>query len=114
VANPDLFWAIRGGGGGVFGVVVQATVKVHPHVPITTYAWFMKSNSASILNSVGIGNESAGLYDAITYMATQLPSIADQASSTYLYLYPGRLRGFRLPLQRMLPRNRSGHSGTRC
>jgi FAD/FMN-containing dehydrogenase len=31
VSNPDLFWAIRGGGGGTFGVVVEATMKVIPY-----------------------------------------------------------------------------------
>jgi hypothetical protein len=28
VSNPDLFWALRGGGGGTFGVVIEATMKV--------------------------------------------------------------------------------------
>jgi FAD/FMN-containing dehydrogenase len=28
VSNPDLFWALRGGGPSTFGVVVEATVKV--------------------------------------------------------------------------------------
>jgi FAD/FMN-containing dehydrogenase len=28
IANPDLFWALRGGGGGTWGVVVEATIKV--------------------------------------------------------------------------------------
>jgi FAD/FMN-containing dehydrogenase len=28
VMNPDLFWAIRGGGGGTWGVVVEAVYKV--------------------------------------------------------------------------------------
>jgi FAD/FMN-containing dehydrogenase len=28
--NADLFWALRGGGGGTFGVVMSITVKAHP------------------------------------------------------------------------------------
>ncbi len=28
--NPDLFWALRGGGGGTYGVVTKATLKTHP------------------------------------------------------------------------------------
>ncbi|KAI0319090.1 FAD-binding domain-containing protein [Amylostereum chailletii] len=32
--NQDLFWALRGGGGGTFGVVMEATVLADPQVPI--------------------------------------------------------------------------------
>ena len=28
--NPDLFWAIKGGGGGTFGVVTRLTLATHP------------------------------------------------------------------------------------
>ncbi|KAK4868625.1 hypothetical protein LT330_006827 [Penicillium expansum] len=34
--NQDLFWALRGGGGGTFAVVTQATVRVFPDVPCVT------------------------------------------------------------------------------
>src|SRR4029077_17147119 len=27
--NPDLFWALKGGGGGTFGVVSRMTVRMH-------------------------------------------------------------------------------------
>ncbi len=27
--NPDLFWALKGGGGGTFGVVTRLTLRTH-------------------------------------------------------------------------------------
>lgn len=34
--SPDLFWALRGGGGSTFGIVTSITVKAHPDIPVTT------------------------------------------------------------------------------
>ncbi|KAI0854670.1 FAD-binding domain-containing protein [Xylaria cubensis] len=33
--NQDLFWALRGAGGGTFGVVLNATIKAEPVIPVT-------------------------------------------------------------------------------
>jgi FAD/FMN-containing dehydrogenase len=33
--NEDLFWALRGGGGGTFGIVTSVQYKLHPATPIT-------------------------------------------------------------------------------
>jgi FAD/FMN-containing dehydrogenase len=32
--NKDLFWALRGGGGGTFGLVIDSTHRVEPRIPI--------------------------------------------------------------------------------
>ena len=31
--HPDLFWAIRGGGGGTYGIVTRAVYKAHDKEP---------------------------------------------------------------------------------
>ncbi|KAF9694659.1 hypothetical protein EKO04_007679 [Ascochyta lentis] len=37
--NSDLYWAMLGGGGGTFGIITSAVVKVHPKVAVTASTW---------------------------------------------------------------------------
>ncbi|RYP14120.1 hypothetical protein DL767_010428 [Monosporascus sp. MG133] len=48
-SNPDLYWALRGGGGSTFGVVTSVVIKVHPKVPVTTSTFTLRS-SATVSN----------------------------------------------------------------
>lgn len=46
--HSDLYWAMLGGGGGTFGVVTSAIIKVHPKIPVTTSVFnFTTSPSVS-------------------------------------------------------------------
>jgi FAD/FMN-containing dehydrogenase len=43
-SNQDLFWALKGGGGGTFGVVTSVTFKVYRDMPIATASWTLESS----------------------------------------------------------------------
>jgi hypothetical protein len=43
-SNQDLFWALRGGGGGTFGIVTSVTIKAYPDIPVTTATWTLSSS----------------------------------------------------------------------
>ena len=45
--NEDLFWALRGGGGGTFGVVTSTIVRAHPKVPVVT-SFYSFETSANV------------------------------------------------------------------
>ncbi|KAK4442926.1 FAD binding domain-containing protein [Podospora aff. communis PSN243] len=43
--NSDLFWALRGGGAGTFGVVTSITVKAFPKLKVTTMRYNVTTNA---------------------------------------------------------------------
>ncbi|KAJ7472781.1 hypothetical protein FB451DRAFT_1134378 [Mycena latifolia] len=45
--NTDIFWALRGGGGGTFGVVVESTILVSPIVTVQAILVSITSPSAN-------------------------------------------------------------------
>ncbi|RYP42170.1 hypothetical protein DL768_010392 [Monosporascus sp. mg162] len=48
-SNPDLFWALRGGGGSTYGVVTSMVVKAFPKMPVTTLTFsFSTSQNVTV------------------------------------------------------------------
>ncbi|CAJ2510894.1 Uu.00g065190.m01.CDS01 [Anthostomella pinea] len=45
--NPDLFWALRGGGGSTFGIVTSVVVKAYPEMQVTSSIFSFTSVSIS-------------------------------------------------------------------
>jgi FAD/FMN-containing dehydrogenase len=87
--NQDLFWALRGGGGGTFGVVLEAVHRVEPIMPVavadirlpsnatleTSVAWIRLMVEESLRwGKEGWGGHAAGLY--LTHM-NPAPGIAN-------------------------------------
>ena len=50
--NQDLFWALRGGGGGTWGVVTSVTYKTHPSTPFAGAFFTVNSTNANSTQNV--------------------------------------------------------------
>ncbi|KAJ5612346.1 hypothetical protein N7510_005540 [Penicillium lagena] len=75
--NQDLFWALRGGGGGTFGVVTSVTVRTFPEVPVV----------ATYLNvSTTLGNPH--FWDGFREFHAALPALNDAGASGYYFTLP--------------------------
>jgi hypothetical protein len=73
--NQDLFWAVRGGGGSTFGVVVSWTVRAFKSESLTEYIVTFTSAPCSTV-----------FWDAVAYMAGQYPTIADSRINSYTFI----------------------------
>ncbi|KAF4607956.1 hypothetical protein EYR40_000292 [Pleurotus pulmonarius] len=54
-SHPDLFWALRGGGGGTFGVITSVTYQTHTSVPLV--GAFFSGNFTSPETAKGVITE---------------------------------------------------------
>lgn len=66
--NSDLFWALSGGGGGNYGVVLSMTVKAHKDAPIAGGA--VQFTAANVTTDT--------FYEAVSEFHHQLPKMIDQ------------------------------------
>ncbi|KAI0045240.1 FAD-binding domain-containing protein [Auriscalpium vulgare] len=85
-SHPDLFWALRGGGAGSWGVIISVTLRTHPTFDVTAH-------SATVLMS---SSEQAG-----AVMAAHAERIFDWDSvraGQYFFLYDLPATGIALSL----------------
>ncbi|CAE6433177.1 unnamed protein product [Rhizoctonia solani] len=53
--NSELFWALRGGGGGTFGVVMEASIEIVPHpVPTVALQWEIDASLGNVTSILGL------------------------------------------------------------
>ena len=74
--NPDLYWALSGGGGGTYGVVLSLTAKAHSDGIV---------GGASFAMSMAASTEST-FWSAVESFFTSLPAIVDAGGMAMFYL----------------------------
>ncbi|KAK2685878.1 hypothetical protein QWA68_015090, partial [Fusarium oxysporum] len=72
--HQDLFWAIRGGGGGTFGVIISVTLKAYPMPSMTM---------AGIRITARNETTAEAFYNVIARVHSLFPAIQDKGVSGY-------------------------------
>ncbi|KAF2420354.1 hypothetical protein EJ08DRAFT_598434, partial [Tothia fuscella] len=81
VANPDLFWALRGGCGGTFGIVTQATVRAFPSPKFTVTKFALNASTPE------------QLIEPMAYLHAQMPDLSDKGVQGYYVAFPKQFIG---------------------
>jgi hypothetical protein len=76
--NKGLFWGLRGGGGSVLGVVLNLTVRTFPMETFVRYSLSVDS----VVNSTKF-------WDALAYVAGEMPRLSDSGIQSYTFALPG-------------------------
>lgn len=84
--DPDLFWAMRGGGGGSFAILTSYRFQLHPAVKINAYSF--RANFTA--NGNGTTNYPA-LEEVLTAHATYQPVWSHNNISGHAYYWPNKL-----------------------
>jgi hypothetical protein len=96
--NADLFWALRGGGAGTYGVVTSATIKAHPRIPAATATWSF-SYPAEVSEDT--------FKQAIRAWLSYFPRYADLGLYSYLNVVPAPDGGRSFVMDPLIASNRT-------
>ncbi|KAH8889226.1 FAD-binding domain-containing protein [Thozetella sp. PMI_491] len=77
--NRDLFWAVRGGGGGTWGVVTEVTMKAYPSPRTTTHSFTLVASSNSSAST---------FFDIAAGIFSEFPRLKDGGFQGFMYIYP--------------------------
>jgi hypothetical protein len=72
--NPDLLYAIRGGGGSTFGVVLSAVMKAYPTPQTSHHMFYMVTKNANVPSQ---------FYNVSAFILSEFPRLKDGGMQGY-------------------------------
>jgi len=75
--HPELFYAIRGGGGGTYGVIISAVMKAYPDPQTTVHSLELTSTSPNVTTQ---------FWDLMGYLHSELPKLKDGGMQGYYFI----------------------------
>jgi hypothetical protein len=82
--NPDLFWALRGGGGGTFGVITSVTMKAYPSPQNSMHTFTLTQTNP---------NNLTGYWDIIASVVSEIPRLNQAGMQGYSTFTPPGIDG---------------------
>lgn len=76
--NSDLYWALYGGGGGTYGVVISLVIRTHPSE--------VTGGASIAFSSAGVSNET--YWDAVAYWQSLQENLVDLGITSLAIVYP--------------------------
>jgi hypothetical protein len=74
---PDLFFAIRGGGGSTYGIVLTVVMKAHPTPQVTHHSFMMSSRNRNL---------STQFWNIAAFLHSEMPRLKDGGMQGYFGL----------------------------
>ncbi|KAI0967318.1 FAD binding domain-containing protein [Xylaria arbuscula] len=86
--DPELFWAMRGGGGGTYAILTKYRVQVYPSLPIHVYSFKANFTGRDATGNDTMNNKA--LREILTAHATNQPQWSAQLLTGQIEYFPER------------------------